>query len=76
MADEFRTALTAFLHSWIQPEWLAEHAGGDFEQLYAVSANGNLGRMFRTFHAAHGRYPTYAELCTPGAPTVGIVSDI
>jgi len=47
---------TAFLRSWLRPEWLAEDGEGEeFEQVFNVAVNGNIGRVFRHFHAEHGR---------------------
>jgi hypothetical protein len=66
--EEFRAAIIAFLHSWIRLEWLAEHGEEGFERMFNIAVNGNIGSMFRTFHAEHGRYPEYEELCPPGGP--------
>jgi hypothetical protein len=76
MDDEFKSAITKFLYSWIRPEFLAEHGEEGFEQVFHVAVNGNIGSLFRTFHAEHGRYPEYEEICPPWAPTVGIVENI
>jgi hypothetical protein len=73
---EFRTAITAFLRSWLRPEWFAENGEEEFEQVLNVTANGNIGSMFRTFDAEHGRYPEYEELCPPDGPVIGNVPGI
>jgi hypothetical protein len=74
--EEFRTAIPAFLRSWIKPEWLAENGEEEFEQVFNVAVNGNIGPMFRYFHAKHGQYPDFDEICPPGGPVIGIVPDI
>jgi hypothetical protein len=48
MDDEFKSAITKFLHSWIRPEFLAEHGEEGFEQVFHVAVNGNIGSMFRS----------------------------
>ena len=52
---ELRTAITAFLRLWLLPEWFAENGEEEFEQVLNVTANGNIGSMFRTFYAEHVR---------------------
>jgi len=80
MADiEFRTAYAAFLRSWIGVEFF-DHGEGekDFEDAVdqLVNQGGPTTRMFRSFHAKHGRYPAFEEICSPVGPTIGIVPDI
>jgi hypothetical protein len=77
--EEFRIAYAAFLRSWIGEEFFARgQSEDDFEDMVnqLVSQDGPIMQMFRSFHAKHGRYPSFAELCPPNMPFVGIVSDI
>jgi hypothetical protein len=76
MADEtFRTAYIAFLREWVvAPGKTAEEFEEMVDQL--VERGGPVTVMLKSFHAKHGRYPTLAEICPPGGPTVGIVPDI
>jgi hypothetical protein len=79
MADqEFRIAYADFLRDWVKPEWLAENGEQEFEDMVnqLVSRDGPITQMFRAFHAEHGRYPRFDELCPPDMPYVGIVSGI
>jgi len=76
MADEtFRTAYTAFLREWGAAQGKTD---AEFEEMVdqLVSQGGPVTQMLKSFHAEHGRYPTFAEICPPGGPTVGIVPDI
>ena len=71
MADEeLRTAIAAYLRAWDslpgKPFPREVMSGDGFEQFVDAFASGGLGapvmQMFRMFHDAHGRYPTFGEL--------------
>ena len=78
MADEeLRAAVRAFLRSWATPRWLLEKGEKEFENIFEqIFEQGVLADAFREFHAEHGRYPEYEEICPPGGPTICIVPDI
>lgn len=73
--DEFRTAYAAFLRAWKRAEFDNEE---DFQEMVdqLVNRGGPITQMLRSFHAKHGRYPTFEELCPPGGPTIGIVPGV
>ena len=80
MADEeFRIAYAAFLRSWKGEDFFARgHSEEDFEDMVnqLVNQGSPVTQMLRSFHAEHGRYPDFEEICPPGGPVVGIVPGI
>jgi hypothetical protein len=54
------------------------HTEADFEDMVnqLVSQGGPVTQMLRRFHAEHGMYPTFAEICPPGGPVVGMLQDL
>ena len=80
MADEeFRIAYAAFLRAWMGEEFFARgRSEEDFEGMVnkLINQDTPITQMLRSFHAKHGRYPSFNELCLPNASSVGIVPDI
>jgi len=80
MADEeFRIAYAAFLRSWNGEEFFARgHSEEDFGDMVnqLVNQDGPVAQMLWSFHAKHGRYPDFAEICPTDGPVIGIVPDI
>jgi len=67
---ELKSAIAAYLRdaNAVADVPLPELSEDGFNQFVEMMANGGMGKMFQTFHAQLGRYPTFAELCPPAAP--------
>jgi hypothetical protein len=70
--EEFRKAITAYAQSG--GEWVSKEVMERWIEVQVNDADCKLPKMFRAFHAKHGRYPTHAEirdeLLPPGGPIV------
>jgi hypothetical protein len=78
MADEeLRAAVRAFLRSQVGPEWLAERGEEEFENMFEqIFEQGLLTSAFREFHAEHGRYPEFEEMCSTDGSSIGMLKDM